>query len=148
MNRQGLQKNFDLFGVELLNIIASGSDNDYHTIRNELGYSQGSGFGVDTGFEYSWSTANSQFNVGVSWLDIGDTRFRLTSGTRQVPKQDSSLNMGVASPLNGFLPGCFFHISYLYKRWESTTVSAIPNRNATVEGMNTFTMSSMMIILL
>lgn len=92
MNRQGLENNFDLFGSSLLDIIQN-SEN-YKEIRKNLGYSKGSGFGFDLGFEHNYQTGPTRYTVGLSWLDIGDTSFSKEEGLVDVPDQEQSLNFG------------------------------------------------------
>lgn len=92
MNRQGLENNFDLFGTSLLDIIQN-SDN-YKEIRKNLGYSKGSGFGFDLGFEYNYQTGPTRYTLGLSWLDIGDTSFSKDEGLVDVPDQEQSVNLG------------------------------------------------------
>ncbi|MBP9680956.1 MAG: hypothetical protein KBD76_06100 [Bacteriovorax sp.] len=94
MNRQGLSDQFDLFGTSLLATINSGSS-DITSLKNALGYSKGSGWGYDLGAEYAYSSGRSLFTLGYSLLDIGDTRFKLTEGTKSVPVQKMSSNLGV-----------------------------------------------------
>lgn len=49
MNRQGLKGKFDLTGIQLLQIVEN--SDSYKVIRRNLGYSKGSGIGVDLGAE-------------------------------------------------------------------------------------------------
>jgi len=95
INRQGIDNQFDLFGTKLLNKISSGAS-DVAAIKDALGYSTGDGWGVDIGSEYAYSQGNRLFTAGISLLDIGDTHFSKTSGTGSVPKQEMTLNSGVA----------------------------------------------------
>ncbi len=92
MNRQGLTNNFDLFGTELLDVI-SNSD-DYASIRKNLGYSKGSGYGFDLGFEHNIFMGPTHMTFGVSWLDVGDTSFSKEEGEYAIPDQEQSLNFG------------------------------------------------------
>jgi len=93
MNRQGLTNSFDLFGTKLLNAI-QGAGN-YAAIRNNLGYSKGSGSGFDLGFEHNYfMAAGTRMTFGASWLDIGGTHFKKTSGTYAIASQKQSVNLG------------------------------------------------------
>ena len=92
MNRQGLSGTYDLFGTELLDIIQN--SDDYAEIRKNLGYSKGSGYGFDLGFEHNIFMGPTRMTFGVSWLDIGDTKFDRDEGTEAIPDQEQSLNFG------------------------------------------------------
>ncbi len=94
MSRQSLKGRFDLFGTELLEII-SNSDN-FTSIRENLGYSKGSGKGFDLGWEHSYIAKGTITTFGVSWLDIGGTRFKRKEGRSKVANQETSLNLGSA----------------------------------------------------
>jgi hypothetical protein len=96
VNRQGIDDQFDLFGTTLLNKFSTGAKTDMTSIKNALGYSTGDGWGVDLGTEFARTSGNSLFTAGASILDVGDTHFSKTSGTGNIPKQDMSLNTGVA----------------------------------------------------
>ncbi|MBF0360783.1 MAG: hypothetical protein HQK49_07220 [Oligoflexia bacterium] len=96
MNRQGVNDSYDLFGLRLLNIISNQKSSDITAIRKELGYSKGSGWGVDTGVEYTYFTNRSRFTVGGSILDMGGTKFVKDEGTNLVPKQEMNVNIGSA----------------------------------------------------
>ncbi|MBF0313195.1 MAG: hypothetical protein HQK50_17415 [Oligoflexia bacterium] len=96
MNRQGIYDSYDLFGQELLNIIAEGKTDDYHDIRNSLGYSKGSAWGVDTGFEFAWTSKISQFSTGLSVMDVGGTKYKRESGVGAIPDQEMAINWGIA----------------------------------------------------
>ena len=95
INRQGIQNQFDLFGTTLLNKINSGST-DISSLKDALGYSKGTAWGVDSGAEYAYSSGHSLFTAGLSAMDIGSTRFIRTEGTGEIPKQDMIINSGVA----------------------------------------------------
>lgn len=92
--REGVSGTFDLFGTELLNKIQSGVES-VDDLRNALGWSEGKAWGVDIGFEQAWKSTFSEFTWGASVLDIGDTRFRKTSGNADIPKQEMFVNAGV-----------------------------------------------------
>jgi hypothetical protein len=95
MNRQGINDQFDLFGTTLLNKINSGVS-DISEIKKALGYSTGKAWGVDAGTEFAISNGRSLFTAGLSILDIGDTQFTRTEGTGLIPKQDMTINTGMA----------------------------------------------------
>jgi len=92
--REGVSGTFDLFGTELLNKIQSGVES-VDDIRNALGWSEGKAWGVDIGFEQGWKSNFSELTWGASVLDVGDTRFRKTSGTADIPIQEMFVNAGV-----------------------------------------------------
>lgn len=94
MNRQGFSNTLDLFGTDILDIIQD-VDN-FQDIRRGLGYSKGSGFGFDLGYEYNYFKGPTRVTFGLSWLDIGDTSFSLDEGTQKVPVQAQSLNFGTS----------------------------------------------------
>lgn len=96
MNRQGLNKSFQVFGTELMNSIEAADGGDYHAIRKELGYSIGSAWGFDTGFEYVHATNISELAFGFSVLDVGDTSFDKTEGDEDVPTQEMMIATGLS----------------------------------------------------
>jgi hypothetical protein len=102
MNRQGLSDQFDLFGTTLLNKINSGAT-DIQDLKEALGYSRGDAWGVDIGTEYAYSSGRSLFTAGLSILDVGDTQFNVTEGTGDVPKQEMTVNSGIAFKQDFFL---------------------------------------------
>ncbi|MBF0301225.1 MAG: hypothetical protein HQK51_21125, partial [Oligoflexia bacterium] len=69
---------------------------DINEIRRDLGYSKGSGWGADTGVEYTYFTNRSRFTMGASALDMGGTRFNRDEGENPIPKQEMSINLGSA----------------------------------------------------
>lgn len=95
MNRQGISDQYDLFGTTLLNKINSGAT-DLEDLKDALGYSTGKAWGVDIGMEHAVSSGRSLLTTGISILDIGDTQFNRTEGTGEVPKQNMTVNSGVA----------------------------------------------------
>lgn len=95
ISREGMSDQYDLFGTTLLNKINSGSTS-MSDLKEALGYSKGKAWGVDLGTEYAYSRGRGLFTAGFSILDIGDTRFTKTEGTGDVPKQDMTVNAGVA----------------------------------------------------
>ena len=95
INREGMNDQYDLFGTTLLNKINSGST-DINELKKALGYSEGKAWGVDLGTEIAYSSGRNLFTAGLSVLDIGDTQFTKTEGTGAVPKQEMSINTGVA----------------------------------------------------
>jgi hypothetical protein len=94
VNRQGLEGRYNLFGTNLLNIV--GNSDNYKEIRKNLGYSKGSGFGFDLGYEFNMMAGGTTTTFGTSFLDVGDTKYGLDEGTEPIPDQDSSLNFGFA----------------------------------------------------
>jgi hypothetical protein len=95
INREGMKGKYDLFGTTLLNTINSGNT-ELSDLKRALGYSQGKAWGVDLGAEYAYSSGRSLFTAGLSILDVGDTQFKKTDGIGNVPKQDMTVNSGVA----------------------------------------------------
>lgn len=92
MNRQGLDNSFNLYGTELLDIIAN--SDSYKAIRDELGYAKGSGYGFDLGLEHNIYGGRTRYTYGLSLLDVFDTKFKKESGLNDVPRQKQSLNSG------------------------------------------------------
>lgn len=95
VNREGMGDQYDLFGTTLLNKISSGTT-EISDLKEALGYSKGKGWGVDLGAEYGYSSGSSLFTAGLAILDVGDTRFRKTQGTGEIPIQEMAVNTGVA----------------------------------------------------
>lgn len=95
MNRQGINNDFDLFGTTILSSINSGAK-DISALKDALGYSYGTAWGVDTGLEYAISNGPTTITAGLSIMDVGSTRFRKVSGIADVPKQDMMINSGAA----------------------------------------------------
>jgi hypothetical protein len=95
LNRQGITKRFDLFGLELLNKINSNTS-DIDEIRKSFGYSYGDAWGGDIGLEYSYSTNISQLNMAFAILDVGQTYFNRTAGSLQLPSQKMQVNTGIS----------------------------------------------------
>ncbi len=93
INRQGIVNQFDVFGKEVADIIAS-DNSDFDQIRRGLGYSQGKGWGVDAGADYRYVASDTEFRAGLSFLDIGDTKITTNEGTDTLPDQQMSVNMG------------------------------------------------------
>lgn len=93
-NRQGIKNSFDLFGLQLLNAVAN--NKEINGIKKALGYSHGKAWGADAGIEHSISSNISQFTIGLSAMDLADTRFTLTSGDRELPRQKMAVNLGTA----------------------------------------------------
>lgn len=95
MNRQGIKDQFDLFGTTLLNKINSGGT-DIEELKRAFGYSNGKAWGVDLGSEVAIANGRSLFTAGLSILDVGDTQFTRTEGNGEIPKQEMSINTGMA----------------------------------------------------
>jgi hypothetical protein len=95
IKREGIDNTFDLFGTQLLNTIRAGVE-DAADLKESLGYSKGSGWGVDLGMERVWSNGTSSIILAGSILDVGGTKFKKTSGTDDVPEQDMWINAGVS----------------------------------------------------
>jgi hypothetical protein len=101
-NRQGINKNYDLFGLELLKKFAD-NQADIENLKESLGYSYGAGWGGDLGFDYVYSTTITQIAASVSILDVYDTRFEKSKGEGAVPKIPMLINSGVSFSQNLFL---------------------------------------------
>lgn len=95
MNRQGISDQYDLFGTTLLSKINAGQT-DIEDLKTALGYSTGKAWGVDLGMEHAISSGRSLLTSGISIMDVGDTQFKKTEGTGNVPQQDMTINTGVA----------------------------------------------------
>lgn len=95
VKRNGLSGRFDLFGTELLQIIENAEG--YKEIRRSLGYTEGDGWGFDVGAEQVFRTSGSTAVVGLSILDVGDTRFKKANASlAEVQKQEMSVNLGTS----------------------------------------------------
>ncbi len=95
VTRNSLSGRFDLFGTELLDIIEDADD--YRSLRRALGYTQGDGWGFDLGIEQVVRGNGNIFVVGLSLLDVGDTKFKKEeSSLRDVDSQDMSMNLGTS----------------------------------------------------
>jgi hypothetical protein len=95
INREGIDRTFDLFGTRLLNRIEQGVA-DIDDLKREMGYSEGKGVGFDLGVEHSIGGPNSSLTIALSVLDIGDTTFDKKSGVYDVPTQKMRVNAGFA----------------------------------------------------
>lgn len=93
ISREGLNGQFDLFGTKLLNIIEAGAS-DISAIKEQLGYSSGSGWGYDFGMDYELVRKSFTFASSISVLDITDTRFKKEKGTRDIARQEMIVNWG------------------------------------------------------
>lgn len=93
--RDGQQGFYDLYEANTFEDI-SDPDCGKDCIKETLGYAKGSGFGFDAGFLHiKQIDENSQFRVGLSFLDIGDTTFS-SDGPNPVPTQEMFINFGMA----------------------------------------------------
>lgn len=93
INREGMQGSFDVFGTKLLGLIDDGLD-DIDELKKSLGYSKGKGYGYDFGILHTMRYPGTEVNLGLSILDIADTRFKVTSGEAQLPAQEMTINFG------------------------------------------------------
>jgi hypothetical protein len=94
--RDSLVGSFPLFGTELVNIITSADKLDYHSIRNQLGYTKGHGYGHDVGFLHTIYRGNTELSYAMSVLDIADTRFKVDEGNGKIPNQPMMIMTGVS----------------------------------------------------
>lgn len=95
IQREGVDNTFDLFGTKLLSDISDGIA-DADGIREAFGFSEGKAYGYDFGILHSEVMGRSKFNLGLSVLDIGDTRFDIEQGTAPIPDQDMMVNLGTS----------------------------------------------------
>ena len=95
IKREGLVKEFDVFGPTLLTLVNE-SGSDFSSIKHALGFSKGKGYGLDLGMLYRLETKLAEFAWGTSILDVGNTRFSLTSGTEPLPVQEMYVNTGIS----------------------------------------------------
>jgi hypothetical protein len=93
INREGVDNTYDLFGTKLLSDISSGIA-DATAIKEAFGYSEGKAYGYDFGVLHSEVVGRSKFNLGLSVMDIGDTRFEIEEGTAPIPDQEMIVNLG------------------------------------------------------
>lgn len=95
LKREGVDNTYDLFGTKLLSDIANGIA-DADAIKEAFGYSEGKAYGYDLGVLHSEVIGRSNFNVGMSVMDIGDTRFDIEEGTAPIPDQEMMINLGTS----------------------------------------------------
>ena len=94
IHRDSLVGTYPLFGTELIDMISSSGSFDYHNIRNQLGYARGQGYGHDFGVEHVIWRGNKEIRFAFSIMDFGDTRFRRTEGTGDIPDQKMMMMSG------------------------------------------------------
>ena len=94
ISREGLNGQFDLYGTRLLNIVESGAS-DISAIKEQLGYSTGDAWGYDLGVDYEFVRQGYTLASSISILDIADTRFKKTKGTRDIASQEMLVNWGM-----------------------------------------------------
>lgn len=94
--RDSLVGSFPLFGTELINVVTSAGDLDYTKIRDQLGYTKGRGDGFDAGIDYTVYSGNTETSWAISALDIGDTEFKVVSGTGKIPSQKMMIMSGLS----------------------------------------------------
>lgn len=95
LKREGIDQSFDLFDTAILDKINE-AGSDFNTLKKSLGYSKGSGFGYDIGFEAAYNLGISKFVMGTSLLDIANTRFKNSDGIKDIPKQKMIWKYGMA----------------------------------------------------
>lgn len=95
VTRNSLKGRYDLFGTELLQIIDNADD--YKSIRRALGYTEGDAWGFDLGMEQVFRGPGNIMAIGLSILDVGDTKFKKKEASlREVQKQEMSVNLGTS----------------------------------------------------
>lgn len=94
IKREGLEDVIDLFSPELIE--QSENFDDYKKLRESLGYTRGSTWGLDLGYEFNYKRGSSRIATGISLLSIGGLSFKRESGTKDIPKQEMALNLGVS----------------------------------------------------
>ncbi len=97
--RESINEIFDIFSPEILDLIEDLEDFD--DIKRTLGYSSGDATGYDLGFEYNYKRNNRITTIGLSLLDINDTRYDEITGDNQVINQKMSTNFGIAHSTKG-----------------------------------------------
>ncbi len=92
ISRQGIRDTLALTGPTMMGTLTGKKLED---ILKSLGKNKAKTWGYDVGVEHVVRSRNSQFVFGLSYLDIGNTKFK-TSG--EVPLSDirSQLNLGMA----------------------------------------------------
>ncbi|MGB0454771.1 MAG: hypothetical protein ACPGJV_13765 [Bacteriovoracaceae bacterium] len=93
INREGIQGDFDIFGTSLYSKIINGVE-DASDIKEALGYSKGEAWGLDLGADFVRSSGAMEFGVGLSILDVGDTQFKKTEGSADIPLQEMVVATG------------------------------------------------------
>lgn len=95
ISREGISDSIPLLSTDLLNQM-SATDTEVDQIKRTLGYSKGSGWGGDLGFEHALVKGNTELSFAFSVLDVGGTKFRRKEGTKRIPEQEMFMNAGVA----------------------------------------------------
>lgn len=95
ISREAIDGKFDVFGKTFSDVI-SGGDTDIDTIKDALGVTKGKGWGFDFGIDYRYTKGPGTFAMGLSVLDIADTKLTLQEGTGSVPDQEMSVNFGTS----------------------------------------------------
>jgi len=95
-NREGVNKNYDLFGTSLLGKITSGEISDYAGFKNALGYSKGKTWGWDLGVEQKFVSGNSSLSFAVAANDVMGTHFTITEGSNPLANQDMIISSGIS----------------------------------------------------
>lgn len=102
INRQSIFGQFDVFGKEFADIIASDTS-DFNEVREALGYTQGKGVGYDFGLDWRYETGAGTFALGFSAMDIADTSFEVTEGTGTIPDQTMMIAAGTSYQFKSML---------------------------------------------
>lgn len=92
LTRQGIRDTLALTGPTMIGTL---SDGELEKILKSLGRNKGKSWGFDVGLEHVVRSRNSQFVMGLSYLDVGNTEFK-TSGEVPISDIKSQLNFGMA----------------------------------------------------
>ena len=95
IKRQGIMGDYDVFGTTVADIISTGST-DINDIKRILGQAEGKGTGFDVGIDWRHKFPNATFAMGLSALDVADTKIKVYQGEGDLPDQQMSLNFGTS----------------------------------------------------
>lgn len=94
ITREAINGKYPLFGYSLIGSVSEAET--FADIRDGLGFTKGSGWGIDLAAEQNFYRGNSRLGMAIALLDVGDTRFEKTEGSVDVPVQPMNLSMGTA----------------------------------------------------
>ena len=94
--RRGLDMRTPLMSPQFVDIFDH-VDNGIKGLYKHLGYAKGQGHGFDAGVEFNYyGSKKSRLSFGASALNIGDIKFKSIEGSRTLPEQKMSINLGTS----------------------------------------------------
>lgn len=93
IGRKGIRDTVALTGPTMID--ALGKD-DVQEVLKAIGKSEGKSWGFDVGLEHVIRSRNSQFVLGLAYLDVGNTQFNDKSSEIKLSDINSQLNLGLA----------------------------------------------------